>query len=208
MKRRFLLLATIIICTKYVFSQSKAIPLFDGKTFAGWLGDTMHTWRIENNVIIGGSLTQTVPHNEFLSTSSSYGDFDLSLQFKLVGSGFVNAGIQFHSQRLNDPVFEMTGYQADLGKGYWASLYDESRRNVTIVSPDSLLIEKTLKVEQWNNYRIRSEGRRIRIWLNGTQTVDYTEPDEKIIHTGLIALQVHGGGKTEVSYKNIILTKL
>jgi Domain of Unknown Function (DUF1080) len=208
MKRLLLLLVAITSCTIHVFSQSKAIPLFDGKTFTGWSGDTVHTWRIANNVIVGGSLKETVPHNEFLSTTSSYGDFELTLQFKLLGSGFVNAGIQFHSQRLADPPFEMTGYQADLGKGYWASLYDESRRNVTIVNPDSLLITKILKPEHWNNYRVRSEGRRIRIWLNGIQTVDYTEPDEKIIHSGLIALQVHGGGKTEVSYKSIILTKL
>lgn len=208
MKRYLLFPAAIIICTIHVFCQSKPVNLFDGKTFTGWSGDTLHTWRIENNTIIGGSLVQTVPHNEFLSTTGSYGDFELTLQFKLVGSGFVNAGVQFHSQRLSDPAFEMTRYQADLGKGYWASLYDESRRNVTIVNPDSLLISKILKPGGWNNYRIRSEGRRIRIWLNGTQTVDYTEPDEKIIHTGLIALQVHGGGKTEVSYRNIILVKL
>jgi hypothetical protein len=51
-------------------------------------------------------------------------------------------------------------------------------------------------------------GRRIRIWLNGFQTVDYIEPDEKIIHHGKIALQVHGGGKTLACYKNIQLVKL
>ncbi len=182
------------------------LPIFDGKTFAGWQGDTVHTWRIENGTIIGGSLSQTVPHIEFLSTTASYGNFDLTLQFKLVGTGFVNAGVQFHSQRLASPPYEMAGYQADLGDGYWASLYDESRRNVTIVKPDSLLIAKILKVGEWNNYRIRCEGRHMRIWLNGSQTVDYTEPDSAIVHTGLIALQVHGGGKTEASYRNIIIT--
>ncbi|MGZ8557310.1 MAG: 3-keto-disaccharide hydrolase [Chitinophagaceae bacterium] len=189
-------------------SIQKSVSLFDGKSFKGWEGDTINTWHIVNHALVGGSLAKTVPHNEFLSTTESFDDFELTLQFKLVGTGFVNAGVQFHSERLKEPAYEMTGYQADLGDGYWASLYDESRRNVTIVRPDSVLIKKILKLNDWNSFTIRSVGRRIRIWLNNVQTVDYTEPDEKIFHRGYIALQVHGGGKVTASYKNIRITRL
>ena len=190
MKPNLYCLFVLLGCSLHALGQADPIPLpiFDGKTFTGWQGDTVHTWRIENGTIIGGSVNQTVPHNDFLSTTASYGNFDLSLQCKLVGTGFVNAGVQFHSQRMVNPAYEMVGYQADVGDGYWASLYDESRRNVTIVKPDSLLIAKILRVNEWNDYRIRCEGRRIRIWLNGSQTVDYTEPDPTIVHTGVIAL--------------------
>ena len=158
----------------------EATDLFDGKTFIGWEGDTVNTWRILNNALTGGSLTRTVPHNEFIATTESFGDFELTLEFKLTGTGFVNAGVQFHSERSN---------------GYWASLYDESRRDLTIVQPDSALINKILKPATWNRFKIKSVGRRIRIYLNDVQTVDYSEPDEKITHKGKIALQVHGGGK-------------
>ena len=102
----------------------------------------------------------------------------------------------------------MSGYQADLGQGYWASLYDESRRNATLAKPDSVTVLNTLKNNDWNDYRIRCEGRRIRIWLNGINTVDFTEKDEKIEQKGLIALQIHGGGKAEASYKDIMITEL
>jgi hypothetical protein len=188
--------------------KQKATSLFDGKTFNGWEGDTVNTWHIADNALVGGSLAKTVEHNEFLSTVDSYGDFELSLQFKLVGTGFVNAGVQFHSERLKEPAYEMIGYQADLGPGFWASLYDESRRNVAIVKADTGLIKKILKPNTWNNYKIKSVGRNIIIWLNGVQTVDYTEPDEKINHSGHIGLQVHGGGKVTASYKNISIIKL
>lgn len=181
--------------------------LFDGKTFHGWEGDTVNTWRIENGALIGGSLKETVPHNDFLTTARSYKNFDLQLQFKLTGTGFVNAGVQFRSQRLTNPPYEMIGYQADLGEGYWASLYDESRRNTTLARPDSLLIKKVLRPDDWNDYRVRCKGTRIQIWLNGTQTVNYTEPDKTIVQSGLIALQIHGGGKAEASYRNIRLTE-
>jgi len=210
MKYSFFLLIFFLSGILSVAAQKNAasINLFDGKTFNGWEGDTVHTWRIANNVLTGGSLKDTVPHNEFLCTTQQFGDFELNLQFKLTGTGFVNAGIQFHSQRLKDPSYEMIGYQADLGKDYWASLYDESRRNKTLAKPSDELVKKILKQDQWNDYRIRSKGKRIQIWLNGVQTVDYTETDKAIPHTGFIALQVHGGGMVEASYRNIKITRL
>ncbi len=71
-------------------------------------------------------------HNEFLATTRSYGDFILSLKFRLV-DGQGNSGVQFRSVRI--PPHEMSGYQADIGENYWGCLYDESRRNKVLVSP-------------------------------------------------------------------------
>lgn len=183
-------------------------PLFDGRSFRGWSGDTVQTWRIENGALVGGSLQRLVPHNDFLTTTRPYTNFVLRLQCKLVGTGFVNAGIQFRSRRLTNPAYEMTGYQADMGKGHWASLYDESRRNRTLAPADSNVVKRVLKPNDWNDYEIRCEGPRIRIRLNGRQTVDYTETDASIPQSGLIALQIHGGGKAEASYRKIELEEL
>ena len=189
--------------------SSKPEILFDGKTFKGWEGDTTKTWRIEDGAIAGGSLQETVPHNDFLCTTESYSDFILRLKFRLTGTeGFINGGVQFRSKRLKDPAHEMTGYQADLGPGYWGGLYDESRRNKTLLAPDSLTLAKALIPDDWNEYEIRAEGKRIRLFINGTQTVDYTEPDETIPQSGIIGLQIHGNGKAEVRYKDITLEKL
>lgn len=70
------------------------------------------------------------------------------------------------------------------------------------------MIAKTLKAGEWNEYRIRCEGPRIQLWIKGVQTVDYTGPDGEIARTGLVALQIHGGGKAEVSYKDIMIEEL
>jgi 3-keto-disaccharide hydrolase len=190
-------------------APGKPVPLFDGKTFAGWEGDTAKTWRIEDGALVGGSLSETVPRNDFLVTTRTYGDFVLTLKFKLEGTeGFINGGVQFRSQRLKDPAHEMTGYQADLGVKYWGSLYDESRRNKTLVQPDASLISQVLKPDDWNDYEIRADGPRIQLFLNGRQTVDYTEPDPSIPQSGYIGLQVHGGGKARASYKDIRIVVL
>jgi hypothetical protein len=186
--------------------KKEVVLLFNGKTFSGWEGDTLHTWRIEDGTITAGSLAQTVPHNDFLVTGQRYSNFILTLKFKLTGTeGFINAGVQFRSRRLKDPPYEMTGYQADIGPHYWASLYDESRRNKTLAAPDSSLIAKILHPENWNDYKIQCENKHILIYLNDVMTVDYTETDDTIPQEGLIGLQVHGGGKTVIAYKDIRL---
>ncbi|MGI8635751.1 MAG: 3-keto-disaccharide hydrolase [Segetibacter sp.] len=190
-------------------AYQKKMLLFNGKNFNGWEGDTTETWRIENGSIAGGSLDKTVPHNNFIVTKREYGNFILRLKFKLIGKeGFVNAGVQFNSQRLTNPAYEMAGYQADLGDKYWASLYDETRRNKTLVQADSLLIAKLLKREDWNDYEIRSRNGRIQLFLNNKQTVDYTETDKTIPQSGHIGLQIHGGGKAIVYYKDIVLEEV
>jgi len=187
----------------------KETPLFDGKTFNGWEGDTKTIGKIENGYIVGGSLEKTVPKNDFLCTTRSYDNFILKLKVKLSGTdGFINSGIQFRSVRAKDPANEMIGYQADWGKGYWASLYDESRRNKTIAKPDSAQVLKWIKLNDWNDYEVRAEKRRIRLFVNGHQTIDYTEPNANIPQSGLIGLQIHGGGKARVEFKDIYITEL
>jgi hypothetical protein len=187
---------------------AEPVPLFDGKTFNGWEGDTAKTFRIEDGQIVAGSLTAKVPRNEFLASNKSYGDFELRLKYKLEGTeGFVNAGVQVRSERIPGH-HEMIGYQADIGQGYDGALYDESRRNKMLAQPAPDVLAKALKKGGWNDYRIRCEGPRIQLWLNGIQTVDYTETQKDIPLTGKIALQIHGGGVAEIRYKDIVLEEL
>ncbi|WP_115371923.1 3-keto-disaccharide hydrolase [Adhaeribacter pallidiroseus] len=211
MKNTFFLLLLFVGLAPVVISltKSKPVRLFNGKNFKGWQGDTLRTWRIQDGALVGGSLTEKVPHNEFLSTTKSYSNYVLRLKFKLTGTeGFINGGVQFHSQRIAKPPYEMTGYQADLGKGYWASLYDESRRDKLLATADSNQIKQILRPNDWNDYEVRTQGKQIQIFLNGKPTVDYTETDPAIPQSGLIALQTHGGGKVEVYYKDIFLQEL
>ena len=207
---RIVCLSLLMLLSFVTFSQGqdvkKKIKLFDGKTLKGWEGDTANTWRVEEGAITGGSLTEMVPHNQFIKTEGVYSNYLLSLKFKLTGNeGFINGGVQFHSLRISNPDFEMIGYQADIGDGFWASLYDESRRNKLLAIADSAKVERLLRRNEWNDYEVRTQGRRIQIFLNGEQTVDYTEEDESIPQSGHIAFQIHGGGKAKVAYKDIVI---
>ena len=182
--------------------------IFDGRSLAGWEGDAA-TWRVVDGCIEAGSLERNQPRNEFLTWREELANFDLTLRWKVEGTkGFVNGGVQLRSRRV--PFHhEMVGYQADLGAGYDGGLYDESRRNRFLAQPDAATKAKALKpTGEWNTYRIRADGPRIQVWLNGVQTVDYVETDPSIPLTGQVAVQIHGNAFSVVRYKDIALEKL
>jgi len=200
--RGILLLALILVSC-----APQGATLFDGKSLDGWEGDSK-VWRVVDGAIVGGSM-QGNPRNEFLTSAKSYSNFVLKLEYKLVGTeGFVNSGVQIRSRRIPKPPNEMSGYQADIGAGMSGSLYDESRRNKLLVKADPELIKKTEKPGEWNSYEIRCEGLRIRLKLNGVETVDYTETDTSLEQEGLIGLQIHGNCKAEISFRNISIELL
>lgn len=186
-------------------NEKEFVRLFDGKTLEGWEGDASQ-FRVEDETIIGGSTKADIPHNFFLSTKEEFADFELRLEFRLIGDK-TNAGVQLRSKRIPDH-HEMIGYQADLGAGYWGALYDESRRNKVLIAPKKDEHAKVLKLGEWNDYRILCEGRHIQLWINDFQTVDYTESDESIEQSGLIAVQIHGGPPGEAQYRNLRIRRI
>jgi hypothetical protein len=200
--------AVTLVC--FTSPGGEAKPLFDGISFKGWVGDTNKTWRIKDGALVGGSLEgEKVPQNEFVRTTASYTNFVLRVKVKLLGkSGFVNGGVQVRSKPATKPPNEMIGYQADVGEGWWGALYDETRRNKVLVKPDAEAVKKAVKKDEWNEYQIRCEGKRVQTWINGTPMIDYTELDDSIEQFGQIGLQVHGGGVTEIYYKDITIEVL
>ena len=191
-------------------NESKVI--FDGKSLQGWDGNEK-VWRVKDGVIVGGSFDGN-PRNEFLTYKSSYKNFILELDYKLIcKDGDPNAGIQFRSKRIENPPNEMYGFQADIGsykKGNLisGSLYDESRRKKFLVQSDPKLVKEIEKLEDWNTYKIVANGNSIELYLKGKKTCDYTETDKSIESTGFIGLQIHGNCKAEVYYRNIKVKEL
>lgn len=180
-------------------------PLFDGTSLSGWEGDP--AWfRVADGAIVAGTIEKAIPRNAFLCTTEEYADFELRLDVKLVGEN-ANAGIQFRSARIPDH-HEVIGYQADMGEGWWGALYDESRRNCVLAQNDKKAIQATLRAEEWNEYIIRAEGPRIRLWINGLLTADWTEEDTDIASAGIIGLQIHSGPPSEAAYRNIRIMRL
>ena len=184
--------------------ESAWVSLFDGQTLDGWEGSD-EFFRVEDGAIVGGRRADPIPRNEFLCREEEYGDFEMQLAFRLEPE--VNSGVQIRSQRIPGS-HEAIGYQADLGEGYWGAIYDESRRNRVLIAPDAGVIEEVLEPTGWNDYRILAEGPRIRLFINGQETVDYVEEDASIPQRGRVCVQIHSGPPGEVRFRELRIREL
>lgn len=185
-----------------------AVPLFDGRTTAGWEGNPA-IWRVQDAALTGGSLTETVTVNEFLATIREFANFIVRFEIKLTGTdGFINSGFQIRSQRV-PASSEMSGFQCDFGDPeWWGAVYDESRRN-RVLSPSNMkALGPVIRRNDWNEYVIRAEGPRMTTWINGVMGTDYRETDPSIPLSGRLGIQVHGGGKALVQVRNIVIQEL
>lgn len=181
------------------------VSIFDGKSLAGWEGNHQ-IFRVEQGAIVGGNLNEPTPRNQFLCTKKEYDNFELRLKVRVVDRE-INAGIQIRSRRVPNH-HEMIGYQADVGGSWWGKLYDESRRRMVLAGPDEQELSKVLRLDDWNQYTIRCEAKRVQLWINGLRTVDYVEQDDRIEQNGLIGLQIHSGPPGEAWYKDIEIKEL
>lgn len=198
-RRGFLAAASVAVAARTADAAEDGFaPLFNGKDLTGWEGDPF-LWKVEEGMLIGRS--PGIAYNDFLTTTKEYADFVLRFQIHLLDN-VGNSGVQIRSQRVRGSM-EMIGYQADVGPTWWGSLYDESRRRVTLAAPSEATIKRALKPDDWNDYEVQAIGKRVVLKLNGTVTVDYTEEDETLAQSGLIGLQVHSGPALEVRFREI-----
>ena len=203
----FLLSLSFLPCA---LLRAEPVPLFDGRTLDGWDYDPK-IWRVEDGVITGGSTTEKITANHFIATKRSFQNFELRLKIKCSGdpkTGMINSGIQIRSVRAPGGT-HMSGYQVDCGDKWFGKIYDEYRRNKVIAEPlDAAALDKAVDVFGWNEYRIRAEGPRIQVWINGVAALDYTEQDKNIALDGQIAPQVHSGGICLVQVKDVTIEEL
>ncbi len=189
-------------------------PLFDGKTLDGWTQrNGTATYRVEDGVIVGRT-TEGSP-NSFLCTDREYGDFELEFEVKVDNQ--LNSGVQIRSQtrggpkgRVNGPQVEIEAGGANGGEaGY---IYGEAAGG-WMTPPEDRKPHKYFRDGEWNAYRVRAVGPRIRVWLNGARVSDLVHEEKHRTHPrGFIGLQVHGirrgTGPFEVRWRNLRIREI
>ena len=176
----------------------------------------------------------TLKHNTFLVwKGGTVGDFELHAKFR-IPSEWGNSGIQYRSKVLSEgadgPI--VGGYQADMesGKTYTGINYEEKGRGIlakrgekVVIKADpekpgkhkievtgsvgeSAAIQEAIHITEWNEYVIIAKGNHLQQFINGKQTVDITDEDEKgAAKDGVLALQMHAGAPMVVEFKEIVL---
>lgn len=157
----------------------------------------------ESNSVIHG-VGRDLPRNSFLVSQETYGDFELNVEVKIDGG---NSGIQIrsHYDAENDRVF---GYQIEVDpseRAWSGGLYDEGRRGWLDSNVGKEDARAAFDVDGWNHYRIRCVGNHIQTWVNGVACADFHDDADA---EGHIALQVHGGAKTDVWWRGLTIQRL
>jgi len=178
--------------TPMLATPENATTIFNGRDLTGWSGRD-GLWSVENGEIVGR--TDGLKRNEWLVSDLSATDFKLTLEIKLVDN-VGNSGIQFRSHAHDG---EVSGYQADAGPDWWGKLYEEHGRGLIWKQSG----EQHIKSGEWNRYEIVANGDHIKTLINGQQCVDLQDP--KGAKRGIIALQLHSGGPTEVRLRRVQL---
>lgn len=179
-----------------------ADDFFNGKDLTGWKGLPTH-WSVKDGMIAGTTQPKGINFNTFLCSEKEYSNFELKFQVKLSKTG--NSGVQIRSKIIDPKKFVVAGPQCDMGQQYWGSLYGEQFGGMMKQS-DAAKVKKVVKVDEFNDYSIRCEGKHVTIKINGETMLDgeFAKMPEK----GIIAFQAHGGGSMDVVFKDVVFTEL
>ena len=154
------------------------IALFNGKDLTGWeIHGATAGWSVAD-----GTLTNVGTGLGWLGTASTWGDFELSVEWKLSTGG-------------NSSVYYRAGpEEVPLDNGYDVQLDADDQQNPT-GSVYGRLTAKPVPVpdEQWHTTDVRVEGARHQIRINGELVVDGTDTTWR---HGRIGLQMHDASTT------------
>lgn len=197
--------------------------IFNGRDLTGWAGGSEY-WSVEDGCLTGvadGKLT----YNRFITwKDGKVKNFELRVKVKVTPEG--NSGIQYRGQErpgLGDWV--VTGYQCDVvpkRDDYNGMLYEERGRRILAHTGEKVIIAADgqpwvvgkLPVQkfpggEWHDYRVLVQGNHHQHWIDGVQTVDVIDLDEKgRALEGVIAVQVHVGPPMKIQYKDFFLQHL
>lgn len=159
-------------------------------------------WQLENNILRGTIGKEKEHHYSY--TKNSFSDFELNVLIKMVGDDDANSGV---CVRINPTSWDdAPGYQIDMGKGYWGSLWEERKAGMVQKFPDALA-EKLARKNDWNHYYIMAKGHHIQAWLNGVKTIDIVH--ETGYSEGKIGFQLcHMHNPTVVEVKSLYIRAL
>jgi hypothetical protein len=197
--KKIFCLTGFVFCTLFTFSQEK-VSLFNGKDLTGWTNNGTEKWYVENGELV----CESGPDKQYgyLSTSKSYKNFILTLQFKQEANG--NSGVFFRS---SIEGVKISGWQCEVAplNMHTGGIYESYGRGWLIQpKPED---EKWLKEGEWNTMKIEVKGDEVTTWLNDHQMI-YLKDATIGKGDGFIALQIHDGGGIKVRWKNLELTEL
>lgn len=195
------------------------IELFDGRTLDGWkASENPASFRVVDGAIAGDG-----PRAHLFYTAREFENFELIAEVKAMPHA--NSGVYFHLQWEDKGWPTHSGFEVqvnntqdpfEVGAPGSHNVYLENKKTGSLYGVRN--VYKALARDgEWFTLRILVEQPRVRVWVNGIQTVDYIEPANEIVGSdghklnrlgrGMFALQCHDE-KSQVFYRKVSVRPL
>jgi hypothetical protein len=201
MKQVLVIVLVFAAVATHAQTANNSINLFNGKDLKGWkILNGKAKYEVKNGEIVGTTVANEP--NSFLTTEEVYGDFILTLEFKIDPG--TNSGIQFRSESKADyQNGRVHGYQFEFDtspRAWTAGIYDEGRRLWLYPLDYNPAAKLAFKQNEWNTARIECIGNTLRTFINGVPAAHLVDD---MTPKGFIALQVHSVSKPEDAGKQV-----
>jgi hypothetical protein len=189
-------------------SASDWIPLFDGRSLAGWrAAEHPNTWSVDQ-----GQLVAKGPRSHLFYAgpvgNADFRNFELEAEIKTGDQA--NSGIYFHTE-YQETGWPDKGYEVQINNTYpGAGDYRERKKTGSLYGVRDIY-KSGVADGEWFRLRVRVVANRIRVWVNDFPTVDYLQPENpprsrehagKQLSHGTIALQGRDPA-SEVTFRSI-----
>lgn len=193
------------------------VSLFDGKSLSGWTAKqgTM-PFQVRDGTIVGSCVVGSM--STFLCTDRLYTDFIFTCEVSWEVDG--NSGVQVRSRIRNEErqgeVKEIVfGPQVELedlaknGRGWSGGIYGQACGGwmYPLRRVEHQEVRSAIDRSGWNRLTIKVVGNVFKTWVNGIPAAHWVDA-ENAFPEGFIGLQVHGGKKGVIRWKNLKVKEL
>jgi len=185
---------------------TRTTALFNGVSLDGWHTEGSQ-WTVNKGILIGEKLDPNGT-GSFLVSDNDFRDFVLYAEFKLHEG---NSGIQIRSIKQSTGM--VIGPQADITfqQDYrWLGCLTGERIQPEMIAQTSQAVKDRLRQvvdpNGWNSMKISVRASQTTIFINDVKTVQSSLPTG--FESGVIALQLHGGGRTRIEFRKIEIEEI
>ena len=191
------------VLSSVVQAEEEWQSLFNGKNLDGWTAnENKDSCAVEDGVIRVGDGERS--HLFYTGDVGNHDFKNFQLRCKVMTKPGSNSGIYFHT-KFQDEGWPANGYEAQVNNSQ-----QDWRRTGSLYAVEDVR-ESPAEDNEWFDYLITVEGKKITIEVNGVKTVEFVEEDDaphladnpgRKLGSGTIAFQAHDPGSVAY-YKDV-----
>jgi len=188
-------------------SEAGWVSLFDGQSLEGWKASE----NAASFTVADGAITCDGDRSHLFYVGSEGADFQsFELETEVFAHKGANSGVYFHTA-FQEEDWPGQGFEIQVNNSQERhGDYLENKKTASLYGYRNLY-KAMAPDDEWFTIKARVEGKRVRIWVDGTLVVDYREPDQlppswdetfRRLGRGTFALQCHDP-ESKVSFRNV-----